>query len=124
MEREDGRAIRKPGVGSAVIVLVALLVLAYLVRAPIGTWIVSRQLEAAASAEEETAALCRMNEWSRRGHALGYSLHAFDAKGELLRPGVDGNYEDIATLVITWSTGSEVERELLGHDGLSCAYHG
>ncbi|HLT37977.1 MAG TPA: hypothetical protein VK034_16945 [Enhygromyxa sp.] len=106
--------------------LLVLLVpaLAWTLRSPIGTRIVARQLEAAETAEQQAAALCRMNEWSRSGHAANYGLRTLDADGVEFRPWLDGDYDRVATLIIEWTNGSTTTIELLGHDGLDCAFHG
>jgi hypothetical protein len=107
--------------------LLAALLLAgslYSLRAPVGTWIVTHELETASSAEQQTRALCRLNAWAGSEHALGYELHAFDAAGERIHPHLDGRFEDITTLVVIWTDRTQVAIELLSHDGLACAYHG
>jgi hypothetical protein len=101
-----------------------LLALAYSQRSPLGTWYVERKLEAATTAQEQAIALCRMNSWARSNHAASYALEAFDIHGEPMRPQHDGRYEDVATLVITWTNGSRATIRLLDSDGLGCAYHG
>jgi hypothetical protein len=122
---DDGElaVTRTPKWPYALLVLL-LAVSIYALRRPVGTFVVARQLESAQTAEQQHRALCRMNDWSRRGHAFGYSLRALDDEGVEFQPTRTGEYERVATLIIVWTGGSETTIRLLGREGLSCAYHG
>jgi hypothetical protein len=118
----SGALARKWPTALVVLVIVAAV---WSVRAPIGTRIIKRQLAAAETAEQQEAALCRMDAWARNGHAAGsYTLRTLDADGVEIRPTHDGRWDRVATLIIEWTDGSKSTIQLLGRDGLSCAFHG
>jgi hypothetical protein len=104
--------------------LLVLLVagLVYVLWRPVGTMIIARQLEAAETAEQQIEALCRLNRWTRMGHAASYRVEALDADGVQLEP-IDR--ARVATLIIVWPGGSRTNVRLLERDAsLSCALHG
>lgn len=81
-----------------------------------------RGIEAATTAEAETAALCRANHWVHSGFAPTYQVGARDAGGAELRPWQDGGYDRVAAVTLTWSTGQAVDRTLLTREGLGCVF--
>lgn len=98
--------------------------LVYLLWRPVGTQIVIHQLESVETAEQQLEALCRMNDWARRGHAAHYSLATLDADGVEFRPTHDGGWDRVAVLIIEWEDGSQTRLQLIGRAGLDCAFHG
>ncbi|WAS89804.1 hypothetical protein [Nannocystis punicea] len=82
----------------------------------------ARSIAAATTAEAETAALCRANQWFHAGRTPTYSVATHDRDGAELRPWQDGSYDRVAKVTLTWMTGQSVERVLLTRDGLDCVF--
>lgn len=103
-------------------VFVGLTAALYLLYPHAAVAYLARSIAAATTAEDETAALCQANRWVHRGLAPTYSVTARDAQGAELRPWLDGSYDRIAAVTLTWTTGRAVERTLLSREGLSCVF--
>lgn len=107
----------------AVAGLVAVVLAAALLVGPrIAVFYLAAEITDATTEDAELEALCRANRWVHRGLTPTYQVDCRDASGAALRPWEDGRYDDVAAITLRWTSGQEVERELLSTRPLSCVF--
>lgn len=96
--------------------------IAFLLSPSLAVALVSRSISEAKDPAAETEALCRANKWVQAGLIPSYSVRTRDAAGNEIRPWLDGGYDRVAVVILSWPTGQSVERKLLSHQGLECVF--
>lgn len=104
---------------AALILVIAALVLA---GPRLAIAYLASQITAAATPDDETAALCQANRWVHHGYTPTYSVTCHDLAGLEVRPWLDGDYARCAVVSLQWSTGQSVERRLFSPAPLGCVF--
>jgi hypothetical protein len=103
------------------IATVALLVLLTIFRRDIGTAYVAWRLDAAQTSDAELNAASLMNR-SAHTWTYGYTVETEDPQGNAIRPWETGDYNAVATVIVTWDDGTTVRRDVINRDSLSYVF--
>ena len=103
------------------IVTISLLVLLTIFRRDIGTAYVAWRLDAAQTSDAELDAASLMNR-SAHTWTYGYTVETEDSHGNAIRPWQTGDFNAVATVIITWDDGTTVRRDVINPDSLTYVF--